>query len=97
MKKKFNFDLRSSNAGDIDIWLDEDTSDILNFFPNFPMVKDLVSPWVVQENHFWLVTNHIPRDIFDTLLGKDLVPFNSYCYTYENMRKSYFNNDPQLW
>lgn len=95
MKKNpiFNFDLRSDKASNINIWNDDNEDLILNFFPNLPGIKLMVQDWIVQENHFWLVTLDVPDRIYDHLLSKGLVPLTSSCYTYEEMRKTYYNQN----
>lgn len=79
-------DLRSTNSRNIILFEDA------NLLPNFPMVRDMVKPWIIQENHFWIVTVDIPRDIFRSLVDRELVPI--LCSdTYEELRKTYYNQN----
>lgn len=96
--KRLNLDLRSPNAEDIlnqfrENWGD----DRLNVLPNLPLVKDLVKPWIVQENHFWLITFDISLKIWNYIDKKGLVPYHGYNDSIETIQKNFYNSNSKLW
>lgn len=93
------FDLRFTNAEDIldqifDLYLNDEerNENKFNLFPNLPMVRERVKPYIYQENHFWIITKDIPNQIYEELFYKrNLVPISGYSDTLETLKDTYYN------
>lgn len=93
------FDLRFTHAEDIldqifDLYLNDEerNENEFNLFPNLPMVRERVKPYIYQENHFWIITKGIPNRIYEELLYKrNLVPTASGYSTIETLKDTYYN------
>ena len=88
MESIYPLDLRSSKVTDILTQLPDDVA-FLNVFPNLPGIKMMISNYIIQENHFWIITDNLPISIYTKLEDKGLVPYHE---TYEELIKTYYNS-----
>lgn len=95
MESIYPLDLRSSNADDIlDQFPDDWNHYPVNLFPNLPGVREMLSPYIFKENHFWIVTWDVPISLYTKLEDRNLVPYSAHYETHEQLAQTFYNSKP---